>query len=214
MSLKMFLAGAVAAITLAGSAAAALAAPGYATGAVHVRSGPGTSFRVLDTLRAGERVNILRCTAAWCYVAKPGPDGWVSARYLARGGRRVVGPPVIVEPPVIVPPPIVVRPPFHHRPIYRPLPGRPGFRPPVGNPPPPPPGAGHPPRPPVIGVRPPPPPPGAATPPPGIGTPPAGGPPHMGRPPHFSRPPTPPSGGGHPRGACATNPALPFCRTH
>jgi hypothetical protein len=55
-----------------------------AVGSVNVRSGPGTSYRVVDWLHRGENVNVQRCrSSGWCYVTHPGPDGWVSARYLA-----------------------------------------------------------------------------------------------------------------------------------
>lgn len=72
-----------AAIVLTPAQASAVEAS--ATGAVNVRSGPGTSYRVLDTLRAGEVVDVLGCRSGWCYVEKDGPDGYVSANYLRRG---------------------------------------------------------------------------------------------------------------------------------
>lgn len=54
-----------------------------ATGSVNVRSGPGTSYRIVDRLFRGENVNVQRCrSSGWCYITHPGPDGWVSARYL------------------------------------------------------------------------------------------------------------------------------------
>ncbi len=54
-----------------------------ATLSLNVRSGPGTSYRVVDTLFRGENVNVQRCQSnGWCYITHPGPDGWVSARYL------------------------------------------------------------------------------------------------------------------------------------
>jgi hypothetical protein len=54
-----------------------------AVGSVNVRSGPGTSYRVVDRLARGENVNVQRCrSSGWCYITHPGPDGWVSARYL------------------------------------------------------------------------------------------------------------------------------------
>jgi hypothetical protein len=82
---------------------------------------------VVDTLRPGERVDIGRCTAGWCYVGKAGPNGWVSSAYLQR-----VGGPIIVPPPIVVHPPIVVRPPHHHRPpTHRPPHHRPPVKPPV-----------------------------------------------------------------------------------
>lgn len=65
---------------------------------VNVRSGPGTSYRIVDRLFRGEDVNVRRCKSnGWCYITHPGPDGWVSARFLVSndvyddyfGGRRV-----------------------------------------------------------------------------------------------------------------------------
>lgn len=67
----------IAALT-AGTAFAAVA-----TGSVNVRSGPGTSYRVLDTLRPGQQVDIVDRSGGWCEVRKSGPDGWVSCNYLA-----------------------------------------------------------------------------------------------------------------------------------
>jgi len=66
--------------------ATASAAPATATTSVNVRSGPGTSFGVVDTLRAGQTVEVLGCRSGWCYVEKSGPDGYVSSSYLRRGG--------------------------------------------------------------------------------------------------------------------------------
>ncbi len=58
-----------------------------ATASVNVRSGPSTSYRVVDTLYPGEQVNIETCrSSGWCYITHPGPDGWVSARYLSNDG--------------------------------------------------------------------------------------------------------------------------------
>ena len=58
-----------------------------ARSAVNVRSGPGTSYRVVDRLFRGEDVNVRRCRSnGWCYITHPGPDGWVSARYLVSNG--------------------------------------------------------------------------------------------------------------------------------
>lgn len=74
----------IAVAALVGSAAAALAAPAFATGNVNVRSGPGTGFGVIDVLRRGESVDIDHCRGSWCFVSGPASDGWVSANYLAR----------------------------------------------------------------------------------------------------------------------------------
>ncbi|GLQ08641.1 hypothetical protein GCM10007913_05730 [Devosia yakushimensis] len=68
---------------------AAQAAPGTVTTNVNVRSGPGTNYAVVDVVRAGTQVDVQRCQGSWCYIAKAGPDGWVSASYLTAGGRPV-----------------------------------------------------------------------------------------------------------------------------
>ena len=68
-----------------GMAGAALAAPAVATTNVNVRSGPSAGYRVVDTLRRNEVVDVTNCRGGWCYVEKAGPDGWVSANYLQRG---------------------------------------------------------------------------------------------------------------------------------
>jgi uncharacterized protein YraI len=121
ISIKL-LAGGLAGAALLLSAGAALADPGQATASVNVRSGPGAGYAVLDTLYPGEEVDIQRCTGGWCYVAHNGPNGWVSASYLASdsGGYEPPPPPptIIYEQPTYVPPPIIVTPGYHHR--YRP----------------------------------------------------------------------------------------------
>lgn len=65
----------------------ALAAAAEATTPVNVRSGPGTSYGVVDVLARGERVDITRRNGGWCFVEKSGRDGWVSCRYLRDDGR-------------------------------------------------------------------------------------------------------------------------------
>lgn len=64
---------------------AALAVEAEATSSVNVRSGPGTGYAIVDTLHAGEVVEVEECNAAntWCRITHPGPDGWVSRSYLA-----------------------------------------------------------------------------------------------------------------------------------
>jgi hypothetical protein len=57
------------------------------TGNVNVRSGPGTNFAVVDVARTGQQVDVQQCQGSWCYISKPGPDGWISATYLNAGGR-------------------------------------------------------------------------------------------------------------------------------
>lgn len=71
---------------------AAYAAPGVVTSNVNVRSGPGTNYGVVDVVQRGQQVDVQQCQGSWCYIAKPGPDGWVSANYLSAGGGGVVNP--------------------------------------------------------------------------------------------------------------------------
>lgn len=83
---RKLMAGGLAALALLATTAAASAAPAFATSNVNVRSGPGTYYGVIDTLRRGEQVDVQQCRGSWCFVQKSGPDGWVSANYLRRGG--------------------------------------------------------------------------------------------------------------------------------
>lgn len=70
-------------LMLTAIAAVPAASAAEATGSVNVRSGPSTSYRIVDRLSRGENVNVQRCrSSGWCYITHPGPDGWVSARYL------------------------------------------------------------------------------------------------------------------------------------
>lgn len=87
MALRHKIIGAALAVgALVASTAAASAAPAYATSNVNVRSGPGTGYAIVDALRRGQQVDIQYCQGSWCFVEKPGPDGWVSANYLDRRG--------------------------------------------------------------------------------------------------------------------------------
>ena len=65
------------------TATASAATSAVATGAVNVRTGPGTGHQRVDTLHQGERVRVIKCDGNWCRIRHPGPDGWVSIRYLA-----------------------------------------------------------------------------------------------------------------------------------
>lgn len=76
-------------LALAGAGVAAFALPAFAADAeaktaANVRSGPGTNYAVVDTLYAGEDVDITQCTSSgkWCYVTHSGPDGWVHTSLL------------------------------------------------------------------------------------------------------------------------------------
>lgn len=63
---------------------AASAATAYASTTVNLRTGPGTSYSVADVLDPGQRVEVDYCKGLWCFVEKPGPDGWVNASYLTQ----------------------------------------------------------------------------------------------------------------------------------
>jgi len=84
---RKLVASGLAALAMLATTAAASAAPAYATSNVNVRSGPGTGYRVVDALRRGEQVDVQYCRGSWCFVERRGPNGWVSANYLDRGGR-------------------------------------------------------------------------------------------------------------------------------
>lgn len=80
---KTFLSATIASITVLASVAAALATPVAATRGVNVRSGPGTNFSILDTLRGGEFAEAVECVqSGWCRVEHDGPSGWVYNTYL------------------------------------------------------------------------------------------------------------------------------------
>ena len=91
MTPRAFLAGSALAATLVAPSIAA-AVPGYATGNVNVRTGPGTQYQVIATARAGSGVEILGCLPgrAWCDVALGNIRGWMSGRYVQEA-------PVVVE---------------------------------------------------------------------------------------------------------------------
>jgi len=128
----------LAGVFLVTSAVAALAAPGTATTTVNVRSGPGPGYGVVDVLRRGDRVDIQDCRGSWCFVSKPGPDGWVSSQYLARGGGGgywdddddYYEPPRRPRPPVYRPGP---RPPYYGPGYGYPGYGYPGYGRPGGS---------------------------------------------------------------------------------
>lgn len=62
---------------------AANAVEAAATEELNVRTGPSTSYGVIDTLDAGELVEVGECNSSgWCYIFQTGPNGWVSSNYL------------------------------------------------------------------------------------------------------------------------------------
>lgn len=80
---RIALASALAAFALLTTAGAAFAEAGVAKSVVNVRSGPGSSYAKVDTLYAGEKLNVLACNTSWCKIEHDGPDGYVAKSYLA-----------------------------------------------------------------------------------------------------------------------------------
>jgi hypothetical protein len=84
MKTSSLLIAALAAVLLSTSAIAA-----EAIGGANVRSGPGTSYAIVDHLTGNEGVTVERCSQnGWCFVTHAGPDGWVSATLLADNGNK------------------------------------------------------------------------------------------------------------------------------
>jgi uncharacterized protein YraI len=147
--LPKLIAGGIAAATLLLGTAAAIASPGAATGSVHVRTGPGTSYGVVDTLYRGEDVDIGSCTGGWCHITHSGPDGWVAANYLSGDTAEIsepqsyyYSPPVYDEEPIYddqpyydEPAPVFINPPYFQHRHFDHHPGR-QHMPGVGNTPP------------------------------------------------------------------------------
>jgi len=61
---------------------------------LNVRSGPGTSYPVLDVLIRGDGVRINTCNNGWCWINHNGPSGWVSEAHLTRTGGNLVARPL------------------------------------------------------------------------------------------------------------------------
>ena len=109
---------------LLGMAGTAMAAQAIATTNVNVRSGPGSSYSAIDTLRRNEVVEVTGCRGGWCYVEKAGPDGWVSSNYLQSGRQQYSSKPSVNFSFSFGNPPAPPRPPRGPRP---PRPGNGGW---------------------------------------------------------------------------------------
>ena len=66
------------------SVSTAFAAPAVTTASVNFRTGPGTGYASLGTLREGSQVDLGACdqSGAWCAVTVGGKSGFVSGQYL------------------------------------------------------------------------------------------------------------------------------------
>jgi uncharacterized protein YraI len=84
-------------LMIAGATAANAA---VVSGDLNLRSGPGTGYRVIDTMPAGSYVDVLGCTGSWCRVQFGGAVGYASASYLGGGGDSYAAAPVYAEPPI------------------------------------------------------------------------------------------------------------------
>lgn len=81
---------ALAGAAIALSAGTALAVPAMVERGSNFRSGPGTNFRVLTTIRAGEVLDVQGCSSGWC-AAVYGPYQGYIARSLVDMGRVGTG---------------------------------------------------------------------------------------------------------------------------
>lgn len=93
--------------TLTLAAGALLVSAGIASAAtvsndLNLRSGPGTGYRVIDTMPAGAYVNVIGCSDSWCRVNWHGRVGYASASYLGGGRGYYAAAPVYVAPPPVV----------------------------------------------------------------------------------------------------------------
>lgn len=68
-----------------GTASAAWKTKVYAD--LNIRSGPSTSYGVIDRISYGDRVLVLGCKRKWCRVSYHGTRGWASRRFLS-GGKK------------------------------------------------------------------------------------------------------------------------------
>lgn len=75
------------------AAVPAYAFPAQSTVSLNVRSGPSTSYGVVDVLYQGETVDVSSCNSGWCAITHNGPDGYVSGRYLTQTSNQAPPPP-------------------------------------------------------------------------------------------------------------------------
>ena len=105
------------AVIVGGLLIPAAAEAAYTTGAVNIRTGPGTGYPVIVTAAPGAFVNVQNCVPAWCQVGYQGVVGWMSSGYIAQGGNAYYAPKPYYRPP---PPPVVYPRPYYPRAYYPP----------------------------------------------------------------------------------------------
>jgi uncharacterized protein YraI len=81
---------------------AAEAYPGWASGSVNMRSGPGTAYPRITTIPAGARVEVYSCGGGWCQVFYAGYNGYAIDALIRTG---YVAPPRPPRPYMPPPPP-------------------------------------------------------------------------------------------------------------
>ncbi|WP_181706761.1 SH3 domain-containing protein [Chthonobacter rhizosphaerae] len=104
--MKSYLFAALVALGVVALPAGASADPGYTTGDVNLRAGPGTNYPRIAVVRRGSSVEIHGCLRgySWCDVSVGYERGWISSRYLDRfyDDRQVYVPqPRYYRPPVV-----------------------------------------------------------------------------------------------------------------
>lgn len=67
---------------------------------LNLRSGPGTGYRVIDTMPAGSYVDVAGCTGSWCQVQFGGITGYASANYLSGENADYATAPAYIESPI------------------------------------------------------------------------------------------------------------------
>ena len=92
------LAGCLALLGWWAAAGPALAYETTTRGAANIHAEPRNGAEVVDVLRPGEAVEVLRCRLFWCQISHSGPDGWVKRRVLSStdgggggGGQEIRG---------------------------------------------------------------------------------------------------------------------------
>ena len=53
---------------------------------LNLRSGPGLRYDVIGAVPAGSDVRVMNCVGSWCRVAWNDTQGYVSRRFISRGG--------------------------------------------------------------------------------------------------------------------------------
>ena len=80
---KLSLGALLTAAAFAASAAVALAAPAVTTGDTQLRDDADFGANWIETIYAGEHIDVQDCSGKWCYVDHDGNEGWIRKSKLA-----------------------------------------------------------------------------------------------------------------------------------